>query len=262
MEKLDARTGKSKWTYKVTTGVNEVYLISSEPAVIAVMAGGYAVTDLISLDDRGKARASIQPNRDHQVINCSETFKAVVETCSTIVVGEEWLSITTDDDIVAYDLGTGRTVFKFDSITGRRMYLLRMGGGDLIAYREAGNLSPAAAVVSLDPVSARRRSSCSSVESSTSPPSVIPLRTTSSTGTAGSTSPPKPCTARATRVRSGRRPPWRWVTRASPSTGADRPPDRPVPRPGTLCDGRPCTHLRALPRNPETAPTDPATRVT
>ncbi|MDW8805419.1 hypothetical protein P1P68_11695 [Streptomyces scabiei] len=53
------------------------------------MAGGYAVTDLVSLDDRGKARASIQPHRDHQVINCSETFNAVVETCSTIVVGEE-----------------------------------------------------------------------------------------------------------------------------------------------------------------------------
>ncbi|MDX3639006.1 PQQ-binding-like beta-propeller repeat protein [Streptomyces sp. MB09-02B] len=152
VEKVDARTGKSQWTYKVATGVNEVYLISSEPAVIAVMAGGYAVTDLISLDDRGKARASIQPNRDHQVINCSETFNAVVETCSTIVVGKERLYITTDDDIVAYDLGTGRTVFKFDSIPGRRMYPLRMSGGELIAYREAGNLSPAA-VVSLDPVS-------------------------------------------------------------------------------------------------------------
>ncbi|MEE1761630.1 MULTISPECIES: hypothetical protein [unclassified Streptomyces] len=64
----------------------------------------------------------------------------------------ERLYITTDDDIVAYDLGIGRTVFKFDSIPGRRMYPLRMSGGELIAYRGSGNLSPAA-VVSLDPVS-------------------------------------------------------------------------------------------------------------
>ncbi|UUU25303.1 hypothetical protein [Streptomyces sp. DSM 40750] len=94
MEKVDARTGGTLRTYKVATGVNGVYLISSESAVIAVMAGDYAVTDLISFDDKGKARASIQPNRDHQVVNCSETFNAVVETCSAIVVGEERLHIT------------------------------------------------------------------------------------------------------------------------------------------------------------------------
>ncbi|MDX3589040.1 hypothetical protein [Streptomyces europaeiscabiei] len=165
------------------------------------MAGDYAVTDPVSLDGKGKARAAIRPNRDHQVINSSETFNAVVETCSTIVMGEERLCITTDDDIVAYDLGTGRTVFKFDSTPGRRMYPLRTSGGELIAYRESGNLSPAA-FVSLDPVSrTRRRSPCSSVVSSTSEPSVIRRGTTPSTSTAGSTSPPKPWRARATRVR-------------------------------------------------------------
>lgn len=97
MERVDARTGKSQWTHKVAMGVNGVYLFS--------------------LDENGKARASIRPNRDHQVVN-GETFNAVVETCGTIVVGEEQLHITTDDDIVAYDLGTGKTVFKFDPIPG------------------------------------------------------------------------------------------------------------------------------------------------
>lgn len=150
VEKVDARTGEPQWTYKVAAGVNTVYLISSEPAVIAVQAGDYTVTDLISLDDRGKARASIQPNRDHQVIDCTETFSGVVESCDTVVVGGKQLYITTDDDIVAYDLGTGKTVFKFDSLPGRPMYPLRMSGGKLIAYRESGDLAPAA-VVSLDP---------------------------------------------------------------------------------------------------------------
>lgn len=152
VEKVDARTGESEWTYKVARGVNTVYLISSEPAVIAVQAGDHTVTDLIAIDDKGKARASIQPHQDHQVINCSESFNAVVETCSRIVVGDKQLYITTDDDIVAYDLDTGKTVFKFDSIPGRPMYPLRTSGGKLIAYRESGNLSPGA-VVSLDPVS-------------------------------------------------------------------------------------------------------------
>lgn len=115
VQKIDPRTGKAEWTYRVARGVQGVYLVSGSPAVIAVAAGDVAVTDLISLDERGKRRATIRLNPDHQVLDCDRTFSAVVESCDAIVVGDQRLYLSEEDHIVSYDLATGRTAGKFDA---------------------------------------------------------------------------------------------------------------------------------------------------
>ncbi|WP_328563000.1 PQQ-binding-like beta-propeller repeat protein [Streptomyces coelicoflavus] len=151
VQKIDPRTGDAEWTYRVARGVQGVYLVSSSPAVIAVAAGDFVVTDLISLDERGKGRATIRLNRDHQVIDCDRTFSAVVESCDAIVVGDKRLYLSEEDHIVSYDLATGRTAGKFDAPAGGEMHPLEMSGEQLIAYRPGRGLGRPDAVVALDP---------------------------------------------------------------------------------------------------------------
>ncbi|PAM97273.1 hypothetical protein CJI59_35440 [Streptomyces sp. Alain-F2R5] len=152
VEKVDPRTGEAQWTYRVARGVKDVYLVSASPAVIAVAAGDYVVTDLISLDERGERRATIRLDRDHQVLDCDRTFSAVVESCGAIVVGGERLYLSEEDHIVAFDLATGRPAEKFDAPAGGEMHPLRMSGEELIAFRPGTGLAPDA-VVALDPAS-------------------------------------------------------------------------------------------------------------
>ncbi|NEB13620.1 PQQ-like beta-propeller repeat protein [Streptomyces coelicoflavus] len=153
VQKIDPRTGDAEWTYRVARGVQGVYLVSSSPAVIAVAAGDVVVTDLLSLDERGKRRATIRLNRDHQVLDCDRTFSAVVESCGAVVVDDERLYLSEEDHIVAHDLATGRTAGKFDAPAGGEMHPLRMSGEQLIAYRPGRGLGRPDAVVALDPES-------------------------------------------------------------------------------------------------------------
>ncbi|MEV8129318.1 hypothetical protein AB0P07_35750 [Streptomyces sp. NPDC085944] len=104
VQKIEPRTGDAERTYRVARGVQDVYLVSGSPAVVAVAAGDAVVTDLISLDERGKRRATIRPNRDHQALDCDRTFSAVVGSCGAIVVDDERLSPSEGDHVVAHDL--------------------------------------------------------------------------------------------------------------------------------------------------------------
>ncbi|WP_409060017.1 PQQ-binding-like beta-propeller repeat protein [Streptomyces sp. SYP-A7185] len=157
VQKVRPGTGKAEWTYKVARGVEHVYLVSSDPAVLAVSTAGTAVTDLITLDDRGRHRTAIDMPEDRFVDRCHKPLFGAVETCDAIVVGRDQLFLAAakespaDHWIVSYDLGTGKTVKKFDSKAGRPMYPLRVSGGKLLAFRPSGDGVSPAAVVSLDP---------------------------------------------------------------------------------------------------------------
>ncbi|MEV5440773.1 PQQ-binding-like beta-propeller repeat protein [Streptomyces sp. NPDC052682] len=162
VQRLDPRTGKPQWTYRVARGVQAVYLPSSEPPVLAVAAGDSMVTDLITLDGRGKHRATI--SLDGYEAKCgtrnfSSSFFGVVENCDGMVVGRTQAYVTSKENIainqpsnwiVAFDLKTGRTQGKFEGRWLQMVHPLRMSGDDLLIYRRAGVLTPAA-VVSWNP---------------------------------------------------------------------------------------------------------------
>lgn len=157
VQKLRPRTGKSEWTYKVTRGVGRVYLVSSDPAVLAVTAGGITVTHLITLDDHGAYQATINMPEDRFLDNCYKPVVSGVETCDGIVVGKDQLFLATDEGriadnwIVSYDLRTGKTVRKFDSKPDLPIHPIRVSGGKLLAYRPSSDDISPAAVLSLDP---------------------------------------------------------------------------------------------------------------
>ncbi|MEU6374828.1 PQQ-binding-like beta-propeller repeat protein [Streptomyces sp. NPDC046909] len=157
--KLDPRTGKARWTYKVADGVQTVYLPSSDPPVLAVAAGDSEVTDLITLDDAGKYRTTI--SLDGYDAKCGEryfglSFFGEYENCDGVVVGRSQAFVTSKENIatgqpsdwiVAFDLATGKTGGKFDGRELQKVHPLRMSGDDLLIYRRgAGAVAPAAVV--------------------------------------------------------------------------------------------------------------------
>ncbi|MFD8774609.1 PQQ-binding-like beta-propeller repeat protein [Streptomyces sp. NPDC059916] len=163
VQEIDPQTGKSKWTYDVADGVNLVYLASSEPPVVAVAAGDAGLTDLISLDGKGKYRATIRLEGGNYEVDCSADLvnESSVEDCAHVVVGRKQAFITsgerveginhTSNWIVSFDLGTGRTDLKFESGQDQMIYPIRMSGDQVLAFkRSTDNFAPSS-VVSLDP---------------------------------------------------------------------------------------------------------------
>ncbi|WP_316741083.1 PQQ-binding-like beta-propeller repeat protein [Streptomyces sp. MK7] len=159
VQKLDPRTGKNLWTYKVAAGVGDVYLPSSDPPVLAVAAGDSSVTDLITLDGRGRHLATVSLNGYDAKCGSRSyggPFFGVVENCDGMVVGptqayvmskENIANDQPSDWIVAFDLTTGRTRGKFEGREMQMVYPIRMSGDELLIYRAgAGSVAPAALV--------------------------------------------------------------------------------------------------------------------
>ncbi|MGA4839244.1 PQQ-binding-like beta-propeller repeat protein [Streptomyces sp. G45] len=157
IQKVDPRTGEPQWTYKVSPGIQNVNLVSAEPAVIAVAAGDSGATDLITLDDRGAYQATIDLPKGRYEDDCFRMLYGTVETCDAIAVGRDQLFLATKAEgleanwIVSFDLATGKTVRKFDSKGRAAMYPVRVSGDRLLAFRGSIDGVAPDAVVSLDP---------------------------------------------------------------------------------------------------------------
>ncbi|MFJ3307907.1 PQQ-binding-like beta-propeller repeat protein [Streptomyces sp. NPDC086549] len=160
VQKLDPRTGKPRWTYKVASGVQAVYLPSSDPPVLAVAAGDNEATDLISLDARGRRRATISLSGYDAKCGARYFFSpyfGVLENCDGLVVGRTQAYVMSKENIannqpsdwiVAFDLKTGRSQGKFDGRDLQMIYPLRMSGDELLIYRRGADVNAPAAVVS------------------------------------------------------------------------------------------------------------------
>jgi outer membrane protein assembly factor BamB len=171
VEGTNPETGEPLWTYAVAPGVQDVRLISSSPVVIAVAAGDLVITDLISLSDQGEFRATVSVPVQNYVTKCGDGVDVTgpIETCDAVLVDERQLYIATQardtgtvsahgqvaNEIVAFDLATGKSVRKFDAKVGRPMYPVRMSGDMLIAVRESTSAYTPSAAVSIDPRSGK-----------------------------------------------------------------------------------------------------------
>ncbi|BBC32531.1 hypothetical protein SGFS_038250 [Streptomyces graminofaciens] len=163
IRKVDPRTGKVEWTYDVSKGVGNVYLVSSEPAVLAVAAGDVDITDLITLDENGKYRATIRLEGGNYLAECADQINYnAIDYCPSVVVGDGQVFLVSREDenqtaednanwIIGFDVKTGKTTKKFESGRNQLLYPLRMSGDQLLAVRvSTDNIRPYA-LVSLDP---------------------------------------------------------------------------------------------------------------
>jgi hypothetical protein len=162
IELIDSKTGKAKWTYPVTPGVDNAKIISTRPVVFGqdtqdITATG--VTDAFSLDDQGKLRAKISLPDGKYDHNCEVN---VVHDCSSMAVGNDKLYVPTrqhdgggdgysqTNEIIAFSLATGKTTGdRADAGEDGEMFPIRMDGGNVLAYKDGG-YNKGAQVVSLN----------------------------------------------------------------------------------------------------------------
>jgi outer membrane protein assembly factor BamB len=162
VQKVDPRTGRPQWTYRVDRGIKRVYLPSSEPPVLAVEAGDIWVTDLITLDDQGRRLAAISMEGKRYTPMCGTRYGGMVgfgtvEYCDGMVVGRTEVFVASEDTseqgqpanwIMAFDMKTGRTVRKFDGRAMQPVFPLRMSGDRLLVFRQSANgIGPDAVVL-------------------------------------------------------------------------------------------------------------------
>ncbi|MER5255159.1 MULTISPECIES: PQQ-binding-like beta-propeller repeat protein [unclassified Streptomyces] len=159
---LNSKTGKVKWTYPVTPGVDNAKIISTRPVVFGqdtqeITASG--VTDVFSIDDKGELRAKISLPDGKYDHDCEVN---VIYACTALAVGNDKLYVPTrqhdgggdgysqTNEIIAFSLATGKTTGdRADAGEDGEMFPIRMDGGDILAYKDAG-YNKGAQVVSLN----------------------------------------------------------------------------------------------------------------
>ncbi|WP_406174113.1 PQQ-binding-like beta-propeller repeat protein [Streptomyces sp. NBC_00996] len=169
VQKIDPRTGRPQWTYKLKDGISGVYMPSSDPPVLAVGAGDYGVTDLITLDDQGRHSATISMRGGRFDPMCGDSFDGtqyfgVMENCYAMVVGNGQIFVASKADgdvdqaenwIVGFDAKTGKTLRKFDGRPLQPLWPVKMSGDKLLVYRPSSDNIGPAAIVSIDPATGK-----------------------------------------------------------------------------------------------------------
>lgn len=164
VEKLNPRTGRTRWTYKLADGVEGVFLPSSDPPVLAVEAGDSEVTDLITLDaDHGKRLATISMGGYEPKCGKRYSFSpyfGTVDNCDGLVVGRTQIYVMSkeqtdikqpSDWIVAFDVDKGTSAGKFEGRPFQMVVPLRTSGDELLIYRSSIDTVQPAAVVAWNP---------------------------------------------------------------------------------------------------------------
>ncbi|WP_121749475.1 PQQ-binding-like beta-propeller repeat protein [Streptomyces sp. E2N166] len=159
VRKVDPATGRTQWTYSAAKGIRDLSVPSADPAVLAVAGGDTEITDLLSLDEKGRNRATISLRNGAYVADCAYTDYLVIDDCPTIAVGAGQVFVRSKDQmekqisnwIIGFDLATGNTTKKFDSGAGSLLQPLRMSGDQLLALRLSDDHIAPNALVALDP---------------------------------------------------------------------------------------------------------------
>ncbi|THA74501.1 hypothetical protein E6R60_20450 [Streptomyces sp. A0642] len=153
IEEIDPTTGKPKWTYKPARGweVDNVYSVS--PVIVSLSKGSSSKDkkwSILALRDNGTLRSQIISDKgDKFPMSCGNAFAIFgkpVDGCDGVTADANTLYMRTDDDtsgsgrtnqVVAFDLNTGKTKWKAKAPAEQTMKPLRMEGGNVILYVDA-----------------------------------------------------------------------------------------------------------------------------
>ncbi|MCT2593041.1 PQQ-like beta-propeller repeat protein [Streptomyces sp. N2-109] len=141
VQTLDPKTGKKQQEFEVPKGVETLSVASTDPMVLVVGAGEVSATDIMTVSPEGKLMAKI-PLGDRYEVDCDiET-----EACKDIAVGKDALYLPTaahedgsgtgrTNEIMAFDLKTGKTKWKSSAGEGRSITPLTVEGDNIIGYK-------------------------------------------------------------------------------------------------------------------------------
>jgi outer membrane protein assembly factor BamB len=145
VQKLNPETGEPLWAYSVPRGIQNVSVVSSDPVVLAVSAGEISETDLMALDEQGKLRSKISLGKGQYGSKYLPHCDLEVESCKTVAVDQDTLYLPSEEhqgssdygrtnEVIAFDLSTGKPKWKSDAGEKRTMVPLAMEGDNVIAY--------------------------------------------------------------------------------------------------------------------------------
>ncbi|WBB58850.1 PQQ-binding-like beta-propeller repeat protein [Streptomyces sp. WMMC500] len=166
VQKVDPATGGIYWSYDVPDGVQSVQVLSVEPPVITIGAGKTTETDIFALDEgelRSKISLGTETEGPRYKPGCD--YSGGAESCSTVAVDGDTMYLPSREhqgksdygdtnEIVAFDLDTGKPTKKYDAGEKRTMVPLRMENGKVIAYRR-GTYDAGGEILAIDPKSAK-----------------------------------------------------------------------------------------------------------
>ncbi|WP_374774354.1 PQQ-binding-like beta-propeller repeat protein [Streptomyces sp. NBC_01310] len=142
VQDADPVTGKKTWTYKLPKGwrVNRVYAL--DPIVLDLANETSKERSIVVLGPDGKKRTTLSGDGNFST-DCSVSHDDSLQGCATAVVDAGTLYLPTKADIgkaneiVAFDLTTGKAKWRVPAGEGRTLVPLKAANGQLIAYRQA-----------------------------------------------------------------------------------------------------------------------------
>lgn len=166
VQKVDPASGGIYWSYDVPDGVQSVQVLSVEPPVITIGAGKTTETDIFALDE-GKLRSKISLGTESEGPRYKPgcDYSGGAESCTTVAVDGDTMYLPSrahqgksdygdTNEIVAFDLDSGKPTKKYDAGEKRTMVPLRVEDGKVIAYRR-GTYDTGGEILSIDPRSAK-----------------------------------------------------------------------------------------------------------
>lgn len=156
VQKLNPKSGKATWEFDVPKGVQSARVVSADPVVIAVGAGSSSTTDLMAVGEDQKLKSKISLGDRKYDPGCSTG----VESCASVVVDDDYAYLPSQrhqgdgygstNEIIAFDLDTGKPKWKSDAGERRTITPVRMLNGKLIAYKKP-TYGAGGQVVAVDP---------------------------------------------------------------------------------------------------------------
>ncbi|MFF9349517.1 PQQ-binding-like beta-propeller repeat protein [Streptomyces sp. NPDC014734] len=149
IQELDPVSGKPRWTYQPKRGweIDRVYSVS--PLVVSLKKE--KEWSILSLRENGTLRSGLNSDKDDKFApDCGSTFAVFgksLDGCTGVAADANTFYMATASDgsglartnkVVAFDLNTGKTKWKAAAPAERVVKPLRMEGGDVLLYVEAG----------------------------------------------------------------------------------------------------------------------------
>lgn len=137
----DPATGKGTWIYKLPKNFQVKNVYSLDPIVLD-LGNGEKERSIVVLGPDGKQRATVSGEGSFPV-GCGGLFNHSIQSCGSSYVDANTLYLPTKADIgkpneiVAFDLGTGKEKWRTPAGEGRTITPLKAAGGRLFVYREA-----------------------------------------------------------------------------------------------------------------------------
>ncbi|MGW5675469.1 outer membrane protein assembly factor BamB family protein [Streptomyces sp. NPDC003860] len=146
LQEVDPTTGRAKWTYSTPIGweIDKVY--SADPIVISLTRREPKGWTVLALRSDGKLRSQIAGGKDKFQVRCGGSFVVFgqnLEGCTGVVADARNLYLGTAparaggaNEVVAFNLDTGKPIWRAPAGGETSVVPLRMDGDRLAVYRE------------------------------------------------------------------------------------------------------------------------------